>query len=127
MEAFLWTLVAETTLETPPRRGGQAVWSNNDNALLREMDDNNRGWVTDFVGERAFAISEKGYFALVTWQVEVGDVIFVLFGGSILYLLRPHGNEYVFISECYVHGLMDGEAMAFLEDGRASVEDVVIV
>jgi hypothetical protein len=66
MEAFLRTLVADTTLETPPRRGGQAVWSNDDNSLLRDMDDNNRGWVTDIVGMRAFAISEKGYFALVT-------------------------------------------------------------
>jgi hypothetical protein len=32
-------------------------------------------------------------------------------GGSVLYILRPRGNEYEFIGECYVHGLMDGEAL----------------
>jgi hypothetical protein len=83
-------------------------------------------WGTRICNQRERILC-PGHFALVTWQAEIGDVIFVLFGGSILYLLRPRGNEYVFISECYVHGLMNGEAMAFLEDGRASVEDVVIV
>lgn len=35
MEAFLRTLVADTTLEMPPRRGGQAVWSNNNTLCSR--------------------------------------------------------------------------------------------
>jgi hypothetical protein len=64
---------------------------------------------------------------LVSHQADVNDAIFMLFGGSVLYVLKPQGDDYVFIGECYVHGLMDGEALKFLEDGRAQVQEVRIV
>jgi len=44
----------------------------------------------------------------------------------VLYVLRPEGDHYLFAGECYIHGLMDGEAMRWLEDGRASVEGLEI-
>jgi hypothetical protein len=31
------------------------------------------------------------------------------------------------VFECYVHGLINGQAMEWLKDGRASLEEVVIV
>jgi hypothetical protein len=45
------------------------------------------------------------------------------------YVLRPqfggeNGDEYIFIGECYVHGFMDGEAMEFLKDGSAVLEQI---
>ena len=65
--------------------------------------------------------------ALVNIQGEVEDKIFVLFGGSMLYVLRPKDDKYILIGECYVHGLMDGEAMRYLREGLVSEEDIFIV
>ena len=59
----------------------------------------------------------KGHMALVSHQVEVGDIIYCLFGGSVLYVLRPKGDNFWFICEAYMHGLMDGEAMEMLASG----------
>ena len=69
----------------------------------------------------------RGYMALVNIQGEVEDKIFVLFGGSMLYVLRPKDDKYILIGECYVHGLMDGEAMRYLREGLVSEEDIFIV
>jgi hypothetical protein len=46
-------------------------------------------------------------------DTEKGDLICVFDGGEVPYLLRPAGNDsYILIGECYLHGIMDGEAMA---------------
>ena len=71
--------------------------------------------------------------ALIPASTRKGDRIAVLFGGQVLYVVRPlqdsrgvcdisggsklcetHGsvcNEYEFVGDCYVHCLMDGEAV----------------
>lgn len=43
--------------------------------------------------------------------------------------LRPtsRDGEYLFLGECYVYGMMDGEAMTMLESGEAIVEWVYLV
>jgi hypothetical protein len=38
-----------------------------------------------------------------------GDVIAVLLGGTVPFLLREDGHNYRLIGDCYVHGIMDGE------------------
>jgi len=50
----------------------------------------------------------------------------IFFGGEVLYLLRSIGGTSHFIGECYVHGLMDGEAYALLDGGSHTVENFVI-
>ena len=76
---------------------------------------------------RRLATSKKGYMALVSHQIEVGDLIYCLFGGSVLYVLRPKGDQFWFICEAYVHGLMDGEAMEMLASGERTVEEINII
>jgi hypothetical protein len=41
-----------------------------------------------------------------------------LFGGSVPYLLRKKGGFYVLIGEVYVHGIMFGEAMELMAEGK---------
>ena len=43
-----------------------------------------------------------------------GDHVCILLGGDTPFILRPreNKNEWQFISEAYVHGIMDGQAMA---------------
>ena len=76
---------------------------------------------------RSLAYSVTGYMALVSQEAKEGDVLFALFGGSLLYLLRRKGDDFVLVSDCYVHGLMDGEAKSLLETGQAIIEKISIV
>lgn len=76
---------------------------------------------------RRLAITTRGYMALVNCQAEIGDKLFVLYGGAMIYVLRPRGDAYILVGECYVHGIMDGEAMELLRDGRATEQAVCIL
>jgi hypothetical protein len=55
-------------------------------------------------------ITAKGYLASVPWTAKAGDVIAVLTGGTMPFVLRPVGNYYRLVGHCYVHGIMNGEA-----------------
>jgi hypothetical protein len=44
--------------------------------------------------------------------LRVGDIICVLYGGDVPFILHPDGKgQYVLIGECYVSGIMQGEAL----------------
>lgn len=63
---------------------------------------------------RRFAVTRKGYFVLGPDALQAGDVVAVLRGGKVPFVLRKvsvdGGDErWVLVGECYVHGLMDGE------------------
>ena len=69
---------------------------------------------------RSFCSTAAGRIGLVPGTAKAGDVICVLYGGRVPYVLRPCKNGYyVLVGECYVHGLMDGEAMD-VEEGQRS-------
>ncbi|KAK7229132.1 hypothetical protein V2G26_001302 [Clonostachys chloroleuca] len=59
---------------------------------------------------RRFAISSEGYYVLGSDMMEKGDVIVVLYGGRTPFVLRPQGDTWALLGECYAHGLMNGEA-----------------
>jgi hypothetical protein len=50
-----------------------------------------------------------------------GDIVFVLSGGTMPFLLRPAGKRHIpnrgeeecyeLVGDCYLHGIMDGEAL----------------
>jgi len=49
---------------------------------------------------------------------EVGDKICLFYGGNLPYVIRPRGDgTYRYIGDCYLDGVMYGEAMV---DGRKS-------
>ncbi|KAE9366521.1 hypothetical protein N431DRAFT_471571 [Stipitochalara longipes BDJ] len=66
------------------------------------------------------SISEAGRSLMVPWDVEAGDIIVVLNGGKVPFVLRKRedleGEYYQLVGECYVHGMMDGEALHESED-----------
>ncbi|CAG8957651.1 hypothetical protein HYFRA_00010518 [Hymenoscyphus fraxineus] len=65
-----------------------------------------------------FFTTSDGYMGLGAGTIKLGDMICVLYGGGVMYILRPAGKDYLFIGECYTHGLMGGEAMRMLETGE---------
>ena len=72
---------------------------------------------------RKFAhTAEHGYIGLMPRRAEVDDLIYVLHGGQVPFVLRKSDEAYTFIGECYVHGIMDGECLNICE----TVETVIL-
>lgn len=56
-------------------------------------------------------ITDSGDIGVGHPDLEEGDVICILFGGRLPYILRPKEEQFTFLGECYFHGIMHGEAM----------------
>lgn len=70
---------------------------------------------------RRFCVTEKGRLAFVPTTSQEGDIITILFGGEVPYVLRPlpgHGWCNV-MGECYVDGIMFGEGLS--DEARSKV------
>ena len=61
-------------------------------------------------GQRFF-VSDNGYIGLAPEDSRAGDSVCVVFGGTLPIVLRPEGDEFLYLGECYLHGFMAGEAM----------------
>lgn len=66
---------------------------------------------------KTFFVSHQGYIGIGPEDTRVGDIVYVLFGGSVPFLLRglpdleeTRGSR-TFVGHAYVHGVMDGEAL----------------
>jgi hypothetical protein len=62
--------------------------------------------------KRAFFVTEQGYMGLGPSSMEEGDLVYVLSGGQVPFILRPTilVEGFSLVGESYVHGIMDGEA-----------------
>ncbi|KAK8206960.1 heterokaryon incompatibility protein-domain-containing protein [Phyllosticta capitalensis] len=66
-----------------------------------------------------FVKTSRGYIGLIDKSVSKGDLICLLSGGSVPYVLRPVPGEegkFQFIGEAYIEGIMYGEAMEGKEE-----------
>lgn len=65
-------------------------------------------------GDRKLLCSPvNGRLGLMPNTTQLADRICVFLGGQVPYVIRPYGNEeHTLIGLCYLHGVMDGEAMA---------------
>ncbi|KAF5609078.1 heterokaryon incompatibility het-6 [Fusarium subglutinans] len=75
-------------------------------------------WATSASDGRVFARSKKGYYVLGPSALQAGDIICVLFGCKVPFCLRRVEERYLLVGECYVHGLMKGEAMRMPAEGE---------
>jgi hypothetical protein len=92
--------------------------------LIRDNDQSST--IIAACSGRQLSITERKLIGLVPELSEVGDKIFVLYGGQVPFILRPKGEFYELIGECYIHGIMDGEALARMGTGTAQLEKVRI-
>ncbi|KAB5558118.1 heterokaryon incompatibility protein-domain-containing protein [Coniochaeta sp. 2T2.1] len=62
-----------------------------------------------------FCITEKGYMGLCSTEARVGDDVYILPGMQTPYTMRRtagrQDNELRLVGRCYIHGIMDGEAL----------------
>jgi hypothetical protein len=136
MEAYNHTLLADVGRQNYDRDGelsrGCAVdWEllDMDKSKMTALERQRQSWMLIDVkamtfGRRLFQTS-RGFIGLGPAACNLNDNVCVLLGGQVLYVLREHCNiGYEFIGECYVHGMMDGQA---LEDESFSKKKFVIV
>ena len=138
-DAMLRTSVLDLVyddLGRPSERGGKA-----DNAFLRRpraelslveyrYQINMRNARIKACTLRDLALSQKSYLLMIPNTAVVGDLIWALAGGQVLYILRPMKPEikqYRFIGECYAHGLMDGDILRRLRLGEVRMEDISLI
>lgn len=70
---------------------------------------------------RCFAVTKKGYMVIAPPGAREGDMLCIVMGAEVPFLLRPLSNSegevsekgkfYALVGECYVQGLMDGEGL----------------
>jgi hypothetical protein len=76
---------------------------------------------------RQFLVTGRGYMGTATYNARKDDIVAVLYGCSVPVILRKVGDDYVFIGECYVQGLMDGEAMGMAVGQKFEERDFVLI
>lgn len=59
----------------------------------------------------SFFGTKGGYMGLGPKILQPGDVVCVLAGGEVPFILRPDHGYYRLVGECYLHGIMNGEAI----------------
>jgi len=66
-----------------------------------------------------FCVSSEGFFLMAPPTARKGDIVCVLIGCDMPVILRKRSeNDYIYIGNCYAHGIMQGEAMKDLAEGK---------
>ena len=84
--------------------------------------------VYNFLDKSRVFITPRGLAGLGNHALEEGDVVALILGTCVPYILRPVASgtsttrQYQLVGECYVHGIMNGEGMHF-----GPVEDIMLV
>ncbi|KAL8404434.1 hypothetical protein RB594_009328 [Gaeumannomyces avenae] len=78
--------------------------------LLVELEKNQAGCVFE---------TSQGYFGTGPPDARLGDELCILQGFERLVLLRPRGDQHIFVGTCFVLGLMLGEAKQLVDSGHA--------
>lgn len=73
--------------------------------------------------ERRLLLSEQGFFGIGPNDLQVGDKLYILLGGQMIYALRKSSGDYRCVGECYVHGWMDG----YSDANGEQVQDIALV
>lgn len=68
--------------------------------------------ISQLVEGRRFCASSRKYLGWVPGFAQVGDLICIFKGGNVPFVLRhAEGDNYKLIGECYIQGIMNGEAL----------------
>lgn len=81
-------------------------------------------WSRKFFASTEDPDAARHLFGLGPRRAEKGDLICILFGCSVPVILRRHESNscYELIGECYVHGKMEGEAFAGMDQDAIEKE-----
>lgn len=77
--------------------------------------------------EDVLATTEKGYVGKMPREVQPEDLVVILFGGKLPFILRAWGDEFILLRFCNVPGIMHGEAVRDYENGRYEAREFTLI
>jgi len=86
-----------------------------------------KGYHMDITGphpasfRRRLIVTGKGCVGLTAEHVQPGDLVTIMMGAQMPMILREAEQNFVFIGEAFIDGIMDGEALAGREQGENNV------
>lgn len=63
------------------------------------------------IAGRKLCVTARGYFGLVPSNSKLQDSIVVFSGNNLPLVLRERDGKYLLVGQCYIHGIMKGEAL----------------
>ncbi|MCJ1326506.1 hypothetical protein MMC10_003170 [Thelotrema lepadinum] len=115
--------------DLPPHQREEAARAGSNDANIKLHND----ILTEYPSTRWFFLTEDGYMGLGPFHMETRDLICVLAGGKMPFVLRAINEScetggleqycYQFQGFAYVHGFMDGFAVQGLEEGTEEWRD----
>lgn len=80
--------------------------------------------LASYVHDYAFSlfITEDSNLRIGARTAKTEDLVCVLLGGKIPFLIRPFGAQHILMEACYMNGFMHGEAIDGLETGELVAE-----
>ena len=82
---------------------------------------------------RRFFVTDKGYFGLAPHFATEGDLVCVLFGARVPFVLRPCMSEegkprrFKLVGPAYLEGAMIGEALVNWKEGILKHEEIILI
>jgi hypothetical protein len=70
----------------------------------------------------SFFTTEDGLMGVGAEDARPGDVVCVLLGAQVPLLLRPQGEHFAYVGECYMCGIMFGQVIEEAEKGLRQYE-----
>ena len=67
--------------------------------------------------------TSKGLVGICPLVAAPSDIVVILFGGRTPYILRKMADHYRLVCDCYLHGMMDGEAVRMWQEGVLDTQD----
>lgn len=131
-ESFNRTLLGDIISE---KRGAAADWPllestvEDLDAADREKRHDMFSQILHICAGRRLGLTKNGRVGVFPAGSQVNDIVAAFRGGRILYLIRPAQaqGKYVFIGECYVDGIMDGEVILGADHEHRSEKSITLV
>lgn len=76
----------------------------------------------NFCHNRSFVVTSNGYIGISSLGTQPEDIVAIIFGGGVPYMIRKHDDYFLFVGESYIHGLMNGEAVHKWREGKLKEE-----
>ncbi|KAI0380331.1 heterokaryon incompatibility protein-domain-containing protein [Hypomontagnella monticulosa] len=98
----------DSRLYGPLKDSGGVDWFNYETLVRRKCHN------------RSLLFTEKGYLGLGP-DCQAGDLVCLIFGSEVPFILRPANGYYQLVGDAYVHGIMEGEGMP--SNGNRSAQE----
>lgn len=74
--------------------------------------------------QRRLFVTKDGYMGTAPMGAQKGDRICVLLGCNVPLIIRPEGDHFLIIGDTYIYGMMNGEVMQDVRNGKYRCEDL---